>query len=469
MSVIQMLPMKPINSIIKMNRQLLIRAAVAAGVLATGALAPLANAQSSDALIDKLIDKGILTVKEAKELRSDADKDFAKAYASRSGAPQWVNSMKLYGDIRGRYEQINVANGSAVDQNRFRFRLRPGLTVQMMDGVEAGFRLTSDEQLSNAVQGGDPISGNQTLGKNASKKYIFIDLVYGKWTPINNNGLKISGTIGKMENPFVTSDMVFDPDYTPEGGVLQASYELSPTHTLKFNGGAFVIDEVKASPQDPWMLGLQTRWDGKYVPRQGAYALESSLGLSWYGISCGQGPNMSTSALPDKNSGNTRIGGNLLYSYAPIVVDASLTYNLASMPFYKGTFPIKLGGEYMVNPAARHYMNVASNPVEDTGWWLGVQFGSAKKKGNWEISYRYEHLEGDAWFEELTDSDYGAYSYTSAGYTPGTNVKGHIVKASYSMTDAMTFTLKYWLTDQIITSGPKTGAGRLQADMMWKF
>lgn len=46
------------------------------GFLAVLALGTTAHAQSADALIDKLVEKGVLTVKEANELREEADKGF---------------------------------------------------------------------------------------------------------------------------------------------------------------------------------------------------------------------------------------------------------------------------------------------------------------------------------------------------------------------------------------------------------
>ena len=50
---------------------------------------------------------------------------------------------------------------------------------------------------------------------------------------------QVSTTIGKMENPFAFSDMVFDADYTPEGAALQLVYTINDQHSLKLNGGAF--------------------------------------------------------------------------------------------------------------------------------------------------------------------------------------------------------------------------------------
>src|SRR6185295_18882774 len=113
-------------------------------VLATGAFAgslygTSAHAQSSDALLDKLVDKGILTVKEATELRHETDKDFTKAYSAKSGLPDWVTSLRINGDMRARYENFasennndlandGLLNGNSfVDRSRFRYRLRLGV------------------------------------------------------------------------------------------------------------------------------------------------------------------------------------------------------------------------------------------------------------------------------------------------------------------------------------------------------
>ncbi len=98
-----------ITHIIKMQiSKTTTKLALFAGATALAALAPQAQAQSSDALIDKLIDKGILTVNEAKDLRAETDKDFKTAFAAKTGMPDWVNGYKLSGDFRGRYEFFPV-------------------------------------------------------------------------------------------------------------------------------------------------------------------------------------------------------------------------------------------------------------------------------------------------------------------------------------------------------------------------
>ena len=456
-------------------------AALGAALLATGTLMPSAHAQSADALLDKLVDKGVLTVKEANDLREQADEGFTKSYQAKTGMPDWVNQLKIYGDLRGRYEMFKTDNdvdGASQpnkDRNRFRYRLRVGATVTMKDDFEAGFRLTSSDPNSDGT-GGDPISGNSTLQNNGSKKFIYIDTAYGKWTPIHNGPWLLGTTVGKMENPFTVSDMVFDGDYTPEGAALQGGYTFNDRHALKFNGAVFVLDEINQGSQasdDPLMTGLQLRYDAKWTPK-----LSSTVGLAWYSLFGEE--NLNNSEVPNVNVGNTRYAtatgthraGDLVNNYTPWVVDASVTYTLDSFPTYPGVFPIRIGGEYMNNPGASE---------ENIAWWGGVFFGKAGKKKTWEASYRYKHLESDAWYEEVVDSDFGAYyqvalagSGAGTGYRAGTGVEGHVAKLVYSLSDSFTIGATWFYTSLInpaVVAGSETESheNRVQIDAIWKF
>lgn len=444
------------------------RSTVAAAVIASAICAPLAHAQSSDALLDKLVEKGTLTVKEANELRDQSDAGFVKALQVRNGMPDWVTTMRLYGDFRGRFDQIatdnNVPGGPNVDRNRYRYRLRAGVTATMKDNFEVGFRLTSADP--TGTFGGDPISGNSTMQDNASKKFVFIDLAYGKWTPIKTGPWLLSATFGKMENPIIGSDIVFDSDYTPEGLALQGGYDINKDHSIKVNGGFFALDEFNQganSGNDPYYIAGQIRLESKWTPK-----IHTSLGVTWISIH-GEGA-LSTANVPNRNSGNTRNAGGLLVNkYSPIVGDAFLTYTLDSFPLYPGAFPIKFGGDYMVN---------TSTAAQNTGYSLGITFGKAAKKGTWELAYKYKYLEADANYEEFVDSDTGAYyqaaplnSGNGAGYNPGTNLKGHNFRVAYSLSDSFTLSATYFLFDLINPSivGAESRAGRLQVDAMWKF
>ena len=148
----------------KLKRQNPTKFALYAGATALMALAPNTHAQSSvDALLNKLEQKGILTVDEARELKAENDQSFTnefnKAFNSKIQMPDWVTGYKLYGDFRGRYDEEttdnpgNPAAGLSGQNNiRLRYRLRVGLNVNMKDDLQAGFRLGTGDSRKRFVQ-----------------------------------------------------------------------------------------------------------------------------------------------------------------------------------------------------------------------------------------------------------------------------------------------------------------------------
>jgi Putative porin len=439
-----------------------------------------ARSQSADALIDKLVDKGILTEKEAQELRADSDKNFSDSVQSKLGMPDWVTGYKISGDVRVRYDHLSSDNLSLVTRDRERYRLRFGITVNMADNLEAGFRLASGDLKGTA---GNALSANSTMQDNFSKKNIYIDTAYGKWTPVNSGGWMFSATLGKMDNPFNFTPMIFDPDLTPEGAVLQSSWSPNDRHTFSLTGGAFVLDEEQFSTSDPFMYGGQLLWNAKWTEK-----LSTSVGAGVFQII--NSDQLTTANVPYINQGNTRTAVidntissspvtlyTLKETFLPVIADASATYTLDTFPFYNGTFPIKVAGEYLNNTRAGS---------QNQGFWTGITFGKSGTKKTWDISYRYERLEADAWYDQLVDDDNGAFwpgDYHGAnsgyGYYGGTNVKGHLIKFNYSFTDSFTFSVACFVTDLInrdnlvanfYVPDSKTSASlRIFADAMWKF
>ena len=441
-----------------------------------------AQAQSADALIDKLVDKGILTVKEAKDLREEADKGFTSAYQVKTGMPDWVTSLRFFGDVRGRYDGIynpDPAPGNSAlinDRHRFRYRLRFGAVATLRDDFEVGFRLTSSE--AQGTFGGDPISGNTSFADNGSKKFVYIDQAYGRWTAVNTADFLGVLTVGKMENPFVFSEMLFDGDYTPEGAAINLTYNLTDKQALKFNGAGFMLDELSNDANDPFLAAAQLRWDATLTPK-----IQSSVGVALLsivnakGASTGEG--LSSVNVPDINAGNSRSfltnapAGNVLNNtFATAVADASVTYNLEKFPLYTGTFPIRIGGEYAKNLLIDD---------RDQAYAFGVTFGKSGKKGTWDLSYKWKRMEGDFWYEEMVDSDFGAFYQTSgpfgaSGYRAGTNLRGHMIRAQYSFSDAFTLGATGYLAEVIdkvesssIARDYDSDVLRIQVDALWKF
>lgn len=438
-----------------------------AGVVLIAVVTGNCYSQTSEALMEVLVKKGILTEQEAEDIKADLAKE-NRQHNKVAVAGKSVSGLNLYGDFRGRFEGFYSDAPAFVDRNRFRYRLRAGATYTMTDNFEVGVRLSSSE--AAGTFGGDPISGNTTFQDNGSKKFVYIDLAYARWAPINTPEWSGALTIGKVENPFVFSDMVFDADYTPEGAAIQLGYTVNDQHAARFNAGGFVLDEIGGSADDPYLFGAQFRVESTWNRK-----LSSSVGVAGLGIMNDE--NLSNAAVPNINRGNTRrvliVGATTnqvpAFNFNPLVADASVTYTLERFWQYNAPFPIKVGGDYMYNPAAGG---------KNQAYSAGVTFGKSGKKGLWDVSYTWKYLGANAWWEEFVDSDFGAFyggtlanSGLGPGYGAGTNVKGHIARVSYSPYDSLTLSLKWFQTD-LITPLPGVAEfemSRLQADAVWKF
>jgi hypothetical protein len=427
-----------------------------AGATVTAMLAAQAHADvASDALINKLEQKGILNAQEAGQLRAESEQDFTnqlnQAISSKIGMPSWVTGYKLSGDFRGRYDYIGSDN--TIDKGRLRYRLRAGLVINMNDNLQVGFRLGSGDYASS--YGGTPLSNNSTLQDNFSKKTVYIDAAYGSWTPINTADWLLSATIGKMDNPFHFTPMVFDPDLTPEGGALHGHYTINDRNNITFAGAAFVLDAVDNSTHDPFLYGGQVMWNSKWNNK-----LASAVGVGGFQIVSPE--QLTANNVKNYNSGNTlAASGAPLYNFNPVIADASVTYTLDHCLLYPGKFPITLAGEFINNPGA---------PNNNSGYWAGVTFGKAGKKHTWDLSYRYEYLEADAWYAQIVDDDNAAFFAT--GIAGGTNIKGHLFKADYNLTDALSLGFTCYINDLINNNAaPAANSGTVHAmaDIMWKF
>ena len=431
-------------------------AAIASLVILSGAQA---FGQSADALVDKLVEKGILTVKEANELRQEADQNFTTAYSAKSGMSDWVTALKFNGDFRGRYDGIFQNSENTVpDRNQFRYRLRFGATVNIVDHFEVGLRLGSG-QINNRLDssgggilgslGGSPFSNNTTLTSDGSKKLLFVDLAYAKWTPAD----WVQIELGKMLSPFWLTEMMMDPDYNPEGGQEKFAYRINEKHSVGFTSGQYVIQENfsssgKGNQNDTYLFVNQVDWAAKWTPKLSSHL---SLGMMNFKNQRDISPDLETFI----NQNGTRAIGTNSVNFNPIVARGEVTYALERFPAFHGEFPISVGGEYANNPAT---------PVDNQAYNVGVTFGSNKQKGNWQISYNYKRIEASSVWHGLNDDDFG---FDAKG---GTDVQGHQIGVSYHVCDPFTINIRYMITSQINSApGKPKEQNRVLFDLFWAF
>ncbi|MBI3850040.1 MAG: putative porin [Verrucomicrobia bacterium] len=432
----------------------------ALALLFISAFAIPAVAQTSDALIDKLVQKGILTVKEAEELRVESAKSSAKTFASQMGSADWVNKLKFGGDFRGRYDGVfqddsNTGAGSATqDRDRFRYRVRYGITAEMTDHFEVGLRLGSGEIGSAAPSlGGSPFSANTTLNNDGSRKFIFVDLAYAKWKPDD----WFSAQLGKMSSDFWFTDAVLDPDYNPEGAQEKISIALNKQNKIGFSAGQFVIAEnfsgtgSGSANQDVYLFVGQADWTAKWSDH-----LSSRLGVGAYAFA--NQDSVSTNLETFLNQNGTSAAGATAPHFNPIIARGEVTYTFDSGPLFDGPFPVTLGAEYANNPGASSFGSGSE------AWNLGLALGDAKKKGNWQLTYNYKHIGTAAVWHGLNDDDFGVNA------KGGTGVAGHQIVASYRVANPLTMNLRVMRTEQINTpAGVSSQQTRLFFDLLWAF
>ncbi len=338
----------------------------------------------------------------------------------------WVERISFKGDVRLRYEMIDL--DGAPERNRMRFRSRFGLSAKVADDVKFVFRL--------ATGGGDPVSTNQTFDDGFSTKDIGVDLAYIDWKITDS--LNFFG--GKMKNPFFKaggSPLVWDGDLNLEG--LAMSYE----HDRFFGTvGGFSVEE-RSTADDSLLYVVQ--FGGKFrlgdtssiTAGVGYYAYTNTIGnLPFYnGRAKGNTVEVIGTVLPI---------GTYVYDYKNTELSAQFDATL-------GDWPLRIYA---------HATRNSEVSIQDSAYAFGAKIGSAKKDGEIELSWTYQDIEADALIASFNDSDFGG---------GGTDADGHILKAKYAVSKNIILGGTLFVNDVNRFQGVERDYSRLQLDVEFKF
>ncbi|CAA0088582.1 Uncharacterised protein [Halioglobus japonicus] len=328
------------------------------------------------------------TIKVEDLAATNAEVDTLKQQATDSS---WTDRISLKGDYRFRYEDIDQEGRDSRD--RYRIRARPALVAKVTDTVKVGFGLATGSD--------DPVSSNQTLGGGSDSKDINLDLAYATWSGLPGATI----TAGKYVNPYYQvqkSQLLFDSDFRPEGIALNWANEMFFAHT-SFN---FIESDSNASNSDNygvWVAQVGTI----FSPFEGA-KLKLSAGYADI-------PTKGEEAIYDGDFfGNTFVvvDGVEVYEYDYKLITASIDLGLKVFDL-----PLNIYADYVENREVNDL---------DTGYLAGIKLGSAKKKGEWQVSYEYEKLDANATLGVVTNSDFAG---------GGTDGKGSTVSAKYAIDD----------------------------------
>ena len=468
----------------------------AAGSLLFGSA--VARAQDNGALLDLLVRKGLINDQEAEEVRADLTRENATTSAGKLKLSTPLTELELYGDARMRYE-IRTAEAGAPDtltkpgdntqRNRFRYRLRLGIRGTLVDDWFFGLRLeTSTNPRSTNVTFGDDSGVNGPFSKDSDR--ISVGQAY-----FGYRGVRVlTLTVGKMQNPLVTTLMTWDADINPEGlaeqwkhtfnlsfggggstaGVesmskdgktVSTATESSPPHSMTIdvfaNFAQFIYDD--SNPENP----VGPAPDG--VPNRDAFLLGWQIGAkvnftktvylqlapTIYNYT-GNGDSFNkhfvgdpTFAVTDPTTGVvTNVTPNQTGINSLLVFDTPVEFG-----WTLHEIPMRVFGDFAVNFNGDERANAAGHPDKGDqryAYQIGLGVGKIKAKRDWQVSAFYQHVDQFALDPNLVDSDI---------FDSRVNMEGFAVQAGYAISDAITFNLTYGYGQQADRSLGSGGVG----------
>lgn len=446
--------------------------ALASGIFTAGALA-----QDSGALLDALVQEGVIKESKAEAIRAKLNSDFAKTSAGKIQLDSSVKELKLYGDARFRYqwEEYRAQSATAVpkddrNQQRERIRLRIGTDVKLTEEFTAGFQLSTAQTAD---------SDNQTVGQSGAgagfgKFPIFISKAFLGWEPTKG----LSGVIGKQANPFYFNDqgLVWDADINPTG--LSQKLELHKLlgwvgpWEVTFNAGQFVYadnnegrltganqtDKANDAFLFQGQLVVAYKFDdsNKLTVAPGFLTYNAASTSNATGLLSGGVTTSGTAGTKGKPiSGGTAITATSTLGYAGVNGSSFVAPNgtrglqLILLP---GDFTTKIAGvktkflwdlSYNADgkTRARDVYGLKDtgradkrSSQDDLAWLLGVVVGENKKKGDISVLANYRQTGLTSVDPNLNDSDFGQSRL---------NTKGFKLGVGYNLSKAVVLTLAY--------------------------
>ncbi|HEX4975536.1 MAG TPA: putative porin [Pseudomonadales bacterium] len=444
--------------------------------------------------------------------------------------PEWVNRIKLKGDLRLRSE--NIAYGSDnipntyynyarinekkefVDQDnelfqnstdsylnvtddRFRLRARARLAMEskVTDLTKASVRLATGSAKN-------PVSTNQSFGNENNPWSIYVDRAYVTFTDLDLDRYPwLVANVGRINNPFLTTDLLWDNDLAFEGASFTYKYNWvkeglyftdDDSRTLFANAGIFAVDESELTAQDKWLFAMQV--GGEFIADDQS---KLTLALGYYDYQNIEGVlNEKDRDAQDYTAPGSPQKGNTLFNIvnytspyeldpqnnAPPndalmalaadfnIVDLTMVYDLArfaplhvimtahmleNIGYDKNDVQARLNSQYIPLPqpinaglgddiVPPEYDN--ADP-KTKGYYFNVDLGwpMIAKRGDWSVGIGYKYLEADAVVDAYTDSDF---------HLGGTDAKGFILSGRYGLAPETYLQLRYMAASEIDAVNP---------------
>ncbi len=260
--------------------------------------------------------------------------------AESSAALSWIEHIKLTGDFRIRYENIDEQGKDS--RSRARISVRAAIVADVTKDMTAG--------LGVATGGDNPVSTNQTLGGRAPTNGLHLNLAYFNYaatTQLNIMGGKFRNILYKAGG----SAFLWDSDWNPEG------FGLAWSQGQWFSN--FIGAWLESGPKNEteFSYGAQAGFWKKIADK-----LKLTAGLGYYKFdTAGKGTFFGDD---DDFFGNSfdPVSNSYLYGYEELELFADVGFELAGRP-------ASVFVDYVQNLDAVEF---------DTGYAVGFKYGTTK-------------------------------------------------------------------------------------------
>ena len=348
-----------------------------------------------------------------------------------------------------------TAGNTLHDQNRMRLRARLGFDIKASSESSAEVRIVTGS--SNARN-----STMQTMGDGLNKYSLWVDRAAISYKPTPYVNMKV----GRMGNPFVSSDLVWDENVNFDGLALNLKppvdegftpfatmgyFPLSTENTPKYTQGRYMVGGQLGAAMDLSVVTRARMSLGYYNFRNIEGRQESDSCISAGAVSC---YSYGSSEYPSswRSQGNTLVrinapsdttlsssSGYSIWGLASKFRPLHLNFNVDSAPFD----PVHLvfSADYVKNMAFdRAEIKTRTGADFSNGKSTGYQFKflvgtpSIKRLDEWNTSLTFRNLGSDAVPDAWADGALGL---------GGTNMRGFILGGAYGIADNTTLGLRY--------------------------
>lgn len=431
---------------------------------------------------------------------NDATGAFPNFNAINTGAPYNVTGNEFA-------PQYNVDQ----DRNRFRIRVRMGAEMDLTKDVTMGVRVATGENNSPVTTNQTVGLANQGQGGNFSKYAIWLDRAFVRYEIGEDPNKNVAFLVGRFDNPFFYTNLIWDDDLGFDGVALQARYEVFDNVTPFFTAGAFPVfntdfnfssnQPAKFPSYDKYLFGGQLGVD--WTPTKDWKVKVATSYYYFYNIEGKlSSPYTPQSANDASDTDNSRPSfaqkGNTYFPIRNIVPDASNDYGainqwqyyglatkfqevaVTGRVDYNGFEPVQLSliGEFVqnlafnksdINAIAVNNRGALDDDLSDsigefegspTAWLVDFRVGTPAlaKAWDWGVTVGYRWIGSDAVVDGFNDSDFGL---------GGTNMQGFTVGGTVALSPNIWLGLRWMGSDSL--AGPTFKANIIQFDFHSKF